>query len=48
MKKIIWSLKQLLPFTYFSEYTTEGRREVAIWKMWMGRSYSINRWQICS
>ncbi len=46
--KILWRLKQMLPLTYVSEYTEGGNRQVCVWKMWFGRSFSIRRWDIKS
>ena len=46
MKKLFWAIKQLFPFMYLSEYSTNGHREVAVWRMWMGRSFSIKRWKV--
>lgn len=46
MKKFVWALKQLLPFGYCSEYGTNGRKEVAVWRMWMGRCFAVRRWQV--
>lgn len=46
---LIWYIKQLFPFTYYSEYTVNlkgGVRQVCIWKMWFGRCYNIRRWDI--
>ncbi len=37
MKKLFWMLKQLAPCTYHSEYSTNGHREVAVWRQWLGR-----------
>ena len=36
MKKIIWLIKQLIPCMYFSKYSTDGHREVAVWRQWFG------------
>lgn len=46
---LIWYIKQLFPFTYYSEYTVNvkgGVRQVCIWKMRLGRCYNIRRWDI--
>ena len=39
---MIWKLKQLLPLTYRSIYTEEGRTHFCVWKMWLGRCYAID------
>lgn len=50
--RLSWYLKQLLPFTYVSEYgvgytgTDDYHKEVCVWKMWMGRSYNVRTWKI--
>lgn len=41
-------LKQLIPLTYTSEYTDDEGDKVCIWKMWLGRSYNIKHYKICS
>lgn len=46
MRKIAGALKQLLPLTYVSEYSTSGHREVAAWRMWFGRTFDIKRWRV--
>jgi len=38
--KIRWSLKQLLPFTYYSVYRSNNERYFHVWKMWFGRCYN--------
>lgn len=37
-----WFLKQLLPLTYRTNYTEDGQKHFTVWKMWFGRSYSID------
>jgi hypothetical protein len=48
MKKFTWILKQLFPCLYYSEYviTNNNQKELAIWRMWFGRSYDIKRWTL--
>jgi len=46
IKKIKWAFKQLLPLSYVSEYSTSGHREVAAWRMWLGRTFGIKRWKV--
>jgi hypothetical protein len=46
MNKFIWMLKQLLPLSYVSEYSTNGHREVAVWHMWLGRCFNVKRWTV--
>ena len=43
MKRMIWSLKQLLPFVYVSEYSTNGHLEVAVWRQWFGKSLWVRK-----
>ena len=47
--RIVWYLRQLLPLTYVSEYiihVNEDIKQVCVWKMWMGHSYNIKRWNV--
>jgi hypothetical protein len=37
--RLIWYLRQLLPLTYRSRYTENGRRHFAVWRMWFGRVF---------
>lgn len=37
---------QIFPRMYYSEYETDGHKEVAIWKMWFGHTYDIKRWNV--
>lgn len=46
MRKFAWRLKQLIPSLWVSEYSTNGHREVAVWRMWFGHTSSIKRWKI--
>lgn len=43
--KVKWYLWQLFPMTYRSHYTDvgTGRKMFCVWKMWLGRSYAIER-----
>jgi len=44
--RILSLLKTLMPVTYYSQYSTNGHREVAVWRMWLNRSDNIKRWQV--
>jgi len=46
MNKLIWMLKQLLPLTYVSEYSTDSHREVAVWHMWLGHTFDTKHWAV--
>ena len=49
MKKIFFWLKQLLPFTYHSEYSVgNGKRQVAIWKQWFFKPFNIRRYAVAN
>lgn len=38
--RLIWYAKQLLPFTYWTTYTSEtGEHRFTIWRMWFGRVF---------
>lgn len=42
-----WHLKQLLPLTYRSRYSTEdGTRHFCVWNMWFGRCFNIEDYVI--
>lgn len=47
MKKIIYTLKQLLPLTYHSKYRVQnGSKELAIWTQWFGKPFNIKRFTL--
>lgn len=47
MNKIIYTLKQLLPLTYYSKYRVQnGAKELAIWTQWFGKSFNIKRYTL--
>ena len=43
MKKIIWSLKQLLPLKYATVYRKDDEPSwrFVTWRMWLGRSFKV-------
>lgn len=48
MERLVWSLKQLLPLTYRTEYgDAEGRQHFVVWNMWLGRCYRIDDVIVC-
>ena len=47
MKKIIFYIKQLFPFTYYSKYRLpDGTKELAIWKQWFKKPYKIKKFTL--
>lgn len=44
LSRVVWLVRQLLPLTYRSRYTTEpdGARHFAVWRMWLGRVYAVD------
>ena len=47
MKKIIYTLKQLLPLTYYSKYRVQnGAKELTIWTQWFGKPFNIKRFTL--
>lgn len=46
MGKITWYLKQLLPLTYRTRYKENGKQMFTVWKMWLGKSYNIDKFVI--
>ena len=45
-RKGLWCLKQLLPMTYWTTFTSDGTRRVTIWKMWLGRCFGAREWTV--
>lgn len=42
MKKIIWLLKQILPFKYITTYkNSNGEKFTCKWRMWLGKPFCI-------
>ena len=46
MKKIKWCLKQLLPLTYRSKYSENGKKYFTVFKMFLGKCYKIETYEI--
>jgi len=46
LNRILWYAKQLLPFTYWTEYfdLQESQYKVSVWKMWFGRCFNVREW----
>jgi hypothetical protein len=44
--KIEWHLKQLLPLTYRTTYKENGKEYFSVWKMWFGRCYDVEKYEI--
>jgi len=44
--KILWYLKQLFPLKYHTEYGKNGKWYVTVWRMWFGRCFKIQKWEI--
>ena len=52
-ERLKWYIKQLLPLTYVSEYTTDGdcdscgkKQIVTVWRMWFGHCFNIREWEV--
>ena len=44
---LVWYVKQLFPLTYRSKYKdTNGKRYFAVWKMWFGKVYKHDCYDI--
>lgn len=43
---MIWYLKQLLPLTYRSKYSQNGKTYFAVWNMWFGRCFNEDTFEI--
>ena len=47
MKKLLFILKQLLPFTYISKYKTgNGEHKLTVWKQWFGKPFNIKTFNL--
>ena len=46
MKKIIWLIKQLFPFDYYSYYKENGKNRISTWKMIFGKCYNIKKYEV--
>lgn len=44
--KFIWYLKQLMPLTYISVYTSNRQKQISTWKMWFGKVYKHSNYVI--
>ncbi|WP_117161453.1 hypothetical protein [Paraliobacillus sp. X-1268] len=44
--KIIWYLKQLIPLTYRTKYTEDGVKYFTVWKMWLGKCYEVDSYEV--
>jgi len=41
VNKAIWYLRQLFPLTYVSTYIEDGQEKLSIWRMFLGKCYSV-------
>jgi hypothetical protein len=46
LSRLSWMLKQALPLTYVSTFGEGGGRKVCVWRMWLGRCFSIRTWTV--
>ncbi len=48
MQKLIWYIKQLLPLKYHTTYTdvATNKRMIAVWRMWFGRQFWVQEWEL--
>lgn len=47
MKKIIFMIKQLIPFTYYSKYRIKnGEQKLTVWNQWLGKPFNIKTFNI--
>jgi len=47
VNSMLWYLKQLIPFTYESEYKIEGEKFCSVWKMWFGKILWNKTFKVC-
>ena len=47
MKKFLFLIKQLLPFTYWSKFSTpDGKKYLTIWRQWFGIPFNVNKFSL--
>ena len=46
IQKIKWYIKQMLPLTYRGVYIAEGKNRFSVFKMWFGKCYNIDTFEI--
>lgn len=46
--KALWALKQTLPLSYRTIYRADGKVFYTTWRMWFGRSFSIEEVEAAS
>lgn len=47
MRRLEWIVRQLLPLTYRSHYRdAEGRQRFAVWRMWLGRCFAVEDFEV--
>jgi hypothetical protein len=45
-RRAVWYIKQLFPLRYKSEYREDDKPRLTIWRMWLGRCFSIESWEL--
>jgi len=48
MERLKWYLKQLLPFTYVTTFTENDQRRLCVWRMWLGRCFSVSTYNLAA
>lgn len=46
MPSLKWLIKQVLPLTYFSKYSVDGKSFVCSFKMFMGKPFNIEHFEV--
>lgn len=41
IEKLIWSVKQLLPLKYETNYSNNEGKFNCVWRMWFGKPFNI-------
>jgi hypothetical protein len=44
--KLLWYVKQLLPLTYRSRYTQDGKNMFCVFNMWLGKIFNSDTVEI--
>lgn len=42
LSRLVWLLRQLLPFTYRTRYGDAAGQHYTVWRMWFGRCFGID------
>jgi hypothetical protein len=46
MQKVLWYFRQLFPLIYYSVYSEGNIKYFHIWRMWFGKVYNEDKFEI--